>query len=274
MLNPFQKIYKRCNKGTNKEKFDNLPDFPIMLDVELTNLCNFKCKMCPVGKQQMKRKQGFMSPEVFEWIIREAARYGTAIRFIRWGEPLLHPNLLQFVRMVKNAGLLCHINTNGFFFDNEFISNIIKIPLDSIKFSFHNENITNWIEELYLRRNKKSKPYIHVSITDKEADCLDEFKDLIRPICDKVTVNKTRDVFQIQEMPVAPNCPELFSKLSINWDGTVSGCCSDWDNYMLVGDLNKEGLEDIWNGNKIKAYRKAILNNTHNSLFLCRRCTL
>lgn len=272
--NPFNKIYNKCNKGSNQEKYDSMPEFPDIIDVEVTNLCNFTCKMCPVGNLRMKRKQGFMSTDLMSDIVRECSRFGTAIRIIRWGEPLMHPNLLQFVRMVKSAGLLCHINTNGFFFDNEFIHDIIEIPLDSIKFSWHYQNISNWITELYMRRAKRSKPFIQVSITEKEANELDEFKEIIGAVCDKVTINRTKSIFQTQELPIAPNCSEVFNKLSINFDGTVSACCGDFDNYMLVGNLNLQSIQEVWNGKELEDIRRKLLRNEHNDLFLCRRCDL
>lgn len=31
-------------------------------------------------------------------------------------------------------------------------------------------------------------------------------------------------------------CPEVFSKLSVNWDGTATACCSDSDGLMILGN--------------------------------------
>ena len=30
-------------------------------------------------------------------------------------------------------------------------------------------------------------------------------------------------------------CNEAFDKLSINWNGDVTLCCEDYDNFMIVG---------------------------------------
>ena len=90
-LNPFKPIYAECNEGNSRQKIDNLPIFPRCLDIELTNLCNFKCLMCPTGTGAHQRKKGLMSDAVFDKIIDEIKKYKTPLRFIRWGEPTLHP---------------------------------------------------------------------------------------------------------------------------------------------------------------------------------------
>ena len=40
--NPFQPIYDICNAGDSKAKFAALPPFPRLIDVEMTNTCNFR----------------------------------------------------------------------------------------------------------------------------------------------------------------------------------------------------------------------------------------
>ena len=50
-------------------------------------------------------------------------------------------------------------------------------------------------------------------------------------------------------------CPDPFSKLAVNFNGTVSVCCVDWSHGTIVGDLNKESFYDVWNGEKLKNFR-------------------
>lgn len=95
-INPFLDIYKQCNGKSNYEKYEKMRNeglaVPLYLDVELTNCCNIHCNMCPVGTESMKREKGFMSDVVFEKIIENIKKYKIqGVRFIRWGEPTLHP---------------------------------------------------------------------------------------------------------------------------------------------------------------------------------------
>lgn len=100
-INPFFDIYKQCNGLTNLEKYkllgSNKKLTPIYLDVELTNCCNIRCNMCPVGAGVMQRKKGFMNDDVFYRIVEDIKRYHIqGVRFIRWGEPMLHPQFLEW----------------------------------------------------------------------------------------------------------------------------------------------------------------------------------
>lgn len=99
--NPFDKIYRQCNGKSNLEKYNlfntKCTKVPTHLDVELTNYCNICCNMCPVGTGIMKREQGFMSEEVFEKILHNIRMFHIqGVRFIRWGEPTLHPRFVEW----------------------------------------------------------------------------------------------------------------------------------------------------------------------------------
>ena len=68
-------------------------------------------------------------------------------------------------------------------------------------------------------------------------------------------------------------CSEVYEKLSINWDGSVSACCGDYDNLMVVGNLNESAVRDIFqNSQELKQYRKMLDENKHELLPLCKTC--
>ena len=59
-----------------------------------------------------------------------------------------------------------------------------------------------------------------------------------------------------KKTPKLKVCPIPFYNLSVNCDGSVSSCCYDWNHTTLVGDLKKETLFDVWNGEKLNDFRK------------------
>jgi hypothetical protein len=69
-----------------------------------------------------------------------------------------------------------------------------------------------------------------------------------------------------------PLCFELWTTLRVNFDGSVSACCRDYDNLMLAGTLDRSSLREIWNGGALRCYREAILLGHHDKLPLCRYC--
>jgi len=288
--NPFAPIWKEIKSKKMKDKIVCIREFPLVVDVELTNVCNFECRMCPTWKHSTKRKKGYMSSETFAAVLSECAQYGAAIRFVRWGEPLLHPQLLGYIRAAKASGLLTHINTNGSLIDPNFVSEIVKIPLDSLKLSFQGvradeykfwrgvdnfEFLLATAGEIRRIRKNRQKPYIIIgtTITKASPDEIAHFKLEARKIADEVTVGKTRKIGK--EVGCNPECPEVFDKISVNWDGTVSACCSDYDNKMIVGNIKEQKLKKIWDfSDDLWEYRTLLAEGKHSELEMCKQCCL
>jgi len=291
-LNPFDRLYKKCGTLPLSEKPEAL-----LADIELVGgICNLQCSMCPVGLGQVMREKGFLKLSIFANLLQQLKTLNcSAIRFVRWGEPTLHPYFTKVIQLAKKQGFLIHLNTNGQLFDDD-LSWAIRKYVDSIKFSFQGLNkheyekirrgakydtIKEWIETLYKQRGRGCRPYISVGTTITKGSDAERaaFRDEFRRIADHVAVGKTRTLIGNSggrepdscPRPGKPRCPEFF-KVSVNWDATVSFCCGDYDNLMLIGDLKKDSLKKIWYGESAVTYRKMLMSGRHSELPLCRNC--
>ena len=309
-INPIQPYYDATNGRSSKEKLADIPAFPRFLDLELTNTCNFRCLMCPTGNFSQKRNKGFMDAHVFYKIIDELKEYGTPLRFIRWGEPFTHPDIIPFLEATAKAGLLTHANTNGSKFDDEILQALIDIPLNVLKFSFQGvdrdsyaamrnidfyEDLIATIHRLAEIRGDKPYPLIQIAttITDETPEMVAAFKAEMSKVADMVDVGTTTfDYINLDEVrlrphevemlrnlmekdslaKIHPECPEVFDKLSINWDGSVSACCADSDNLMIIGNVADQSLIEIWNSDKLNEYRVMLADMRHDDLPLCANC--
>jgi MoaA/NifB/PqqE/SkfB family radical SAM enzyme len=310
-INPFKQIYDKCNQGGPKFKLENLIDFPRYIDIELTNSCNFHCLMCSVGTNTTVREKGFMKDEIYYKILNEINEYKTPIRFVRWGEALLHPKLIDYIKAAKKMGIMCHLNTNGSLLDEDKIEELIEIQLDSIKFSFQGidretygemrnvdffDDLITIVRHFYRKRGRRPYPYIHVAttITYEKQEDVEEFKDFLKDFTDLVTVGRTilehldtdkvrlgdedkKTLKSLKELESVVEkrlkcCDEVFDKLSINWDGKVTACCRDYDNKTIVGDLNKSTLIKARNSEVINSYRGLLVERKYNSIEQCKNC--
>jgi radical SAM protein with 4Fe4S-binding SPASM domain len=308
--NPLTPLYDLCNADGSKAKLADLPAFPRMIDMELTNLCNFRCLMCPTGNRSQKRAQGFMPDEVFYKVLEDIKGHDIALRFIRWGEPLMHPSLLPFLRAAKAQGVLIHLNTNGSHLTEELAGELLAVPIDSIKFSFQGVDRqsyremrnTDFFDELHGKiamlarlRGEAPTPFVQVSTTityETEAQVA-EFLRLFEPLADLVNVGHTNfdwlDLKAVRLKPeemalleklaqaqtvtrVHPECPEVFDKLSINWDGKVTACCMDSDNLMVIGNVLEAPVATIWHNETMTHYREMLADMRHDELPLCASC--
>ena len=75
----------------------------------------------------------------------------------------------------------------------------------------------------------------------------------------------------IEEKIKSP-CFEMYRRLHMLADGNVGACvCVDLESEIKVGNLETQTLDEIWRGDRLRAYRK---NWTRGELpQVCRQCT-
>lgn len=103
--------------------------WPIHIHVELTNYCNLRCPVCPTGGGRLNRQPAFMDPALFDRVMNEMGPYLLTMSLWGWGEPLLHPQLADILRITQNRGVTTFLSTNGQNLDDETVQQaLIKYP--------------------------------------------------------------------------------------------------------------------------------------------------
>lgn len=126
-------IMNFIKKLTDTNESELLPSSKIRsLVIESTSRCNLKCVMCP--RKSFKHNQGDINLEVFKKISRYFSR-GIEVDLAGWGEPLLHPELCELIRIAKEKGGIVGFTTNATLLDAEKSINLINSGLDCINFS-------------------------------------------------------------------------------------------------------------------------------------------
>jgi radical SAM protein with 4Fe4S-binding SPASM domain len=297
--NPWRNVY---DLKSSKDPWKNgIPKFALYLDIEPTNHCNFNCAFC-VSKQS-KRKRGYMSEEIFNKICEQGKKYGTTgIRFLRWGEPLLHPSIADMIKTTSSNGLLSHITTNGSLLTKELSKKLVENGLDSIIISMQGlekyeytklrgnnyDKMIDGLNNLLEARGNKKLPYITISttITNESKNEVDDFKKKWLEKVDNVSVGYTwfkrlenkkpviNFIDRAKKLPHLFKCQEVMVKLSIDWDGTISPCCLDYDQQLSIGNIHKDDLMTIWNSDDVNAIRTLLSNKRQDMFTLCRTCEL
>ena len=110
--------------------------FPIdRVHLEITNACNFDCTFCPEGI--MTRPLGVMRPDAFARIAEQLAAGPLVNRVMLhlMGEPLLHPDFLELVRIGVDHGLFLHLTTNGSRLEPDAVDALLTAGLGEITLS-------------------------------------------------------------------------------------------------------------------------------------------
>lgn len=116
---------------------------PFILFVDPSNVCNFNCKFCPTGHQDLMKKIGrvkcYMEFDLYKKIIDDLSEFENPIKVLRMykeGEPMLNPNFVGMVRYAKYKGIkYIDTTTNGFLINKKRMKPIIDAGLDKINIS-------------------------------------------------------------------------------------------------------------------------------------------
>lgn len=77
--------------------------------LEITNRCNLSCPFCP----PTRRKAEALSLERFKAILERLEGHGRLLYFHLKGEPLLHPEIGEFLALAGERGFSVSLTTNG-----------------------------------------------------------------------------------------------------------------------------------------------------------------
>jgi len=96
-------------------------------------------------------------------------------------------------------------------------------------------------------------------------------------ICSRIFYKEKEKIRKLQEQETINHvyretCNEAFDKLSINWNGDVTLCCSDYDNFMIVGNIMDMDLKQIFNSRIADMYREMILKKQYGKIKCCSMC--
>jgi MoaA/NifB/PqqE/SkfB family radical SAM enzyme len=117
---------------------------PAYVRVIVGNSCNLKCTMCPYHSPLLKpthTSDFFKDNQTMSWEMMEklAAECGAAKLPILMGsveEPLLHPKLVDFIRLCRQQGVpSIHLTTNGQLLDENMGTALLAAGLTSIDIS-------------------------------------------------------------------------------------------------------------------------------------------
>jgi len=211
----------------------------------------------------MKRPKGFMDAKLFVKLIRELKNYKCPVRFIRWGEPTLHPQWVNFFK-IASAEVLVHVNTNGIQVDPD---ELLFTGVHSIKVSIHTKKSYEFLEKLCSKVNNPDINIVAAYLSSEQQYDNPKRADGV-PL--EVTISPTHNLSKCRR---TKSCTEVFNKLSVDWDGIVTACCGDYDRMMKVGNANLDTLAWIWNfSSRLKKFQTMIEKKRFDELELCRRC--
>ena len=89
---------------------------PHILMIEPTNECNLRCPLCPTGAGTLKRPKGQMSLDLYRRILADLDASLERVMLYNYGEPFVHPRILDMIAAAHQAEVYTRVSTNGLAF--------------------------------------------------------------------------------------------------------------------------------------------------------------
>ena len=282
--------------------YEELPPIPKTLLIEISNGCNHACLFC--ANPQMTRKIGRIDRALMERVMTEAAAEGCEeIGFYTTGEPLIHTELETFVAWASRLGYgYIYISTNGALATPERLRRLIDAGLNSLKFSINAGSRESYrkihgkddwdkvmgnlkaISQYRKTMDRELRLFVTFVVTTLTEHEVEPFREMVAPLVDEVSFEEctsqmgTMTAAQRILAPEAPSglgdggiCPLPFMRLHVTYEGYLTLCCSDYQNYLAVADLNSESLVAAWQSAPFQAARRRHLADDIRGI-LCGNC--
>lgn len=254
--------------------------------VEITNKCNLKCSFC----SDSVRKNENMSLDNFRQITEQLSNYTDYFHLHVKGEPLVHPELENILKIFEEYGIKVNITTNGTLLKDKIHILIGSKALRQVNISLHAEtkDPEKYFYECVEAGKQLAKNGIFVSFRLWNGEGGLTLKQRLFELFDEHYINGNRitlaeNIFlsldEFWEWPSVSHdfigetgiCNGLRHHIGILVDGTVVPCCLDGEGEAKLGNIFETPFDDIWKNN-ILPHR----NNMYNrklTLELCRHCS-
>ncbi len=274
--------------------------------------CNYCTFSADISKRNFISDTVKMELDLFKKCIDEIANFPNkvkVIRFVGMGEPLLHNQLADMIEYTISQGVTNRVEvlTNASLLTHDLSDKLISAGLTRLLISIQgttskkykevcgfNIDLNEFIDNLKYYYDNRKDGEIHIKIIDYAlAGKEDEktFYNLFGNICDTIGIEYAGPIFpNVDYDLVLKNhtdkitqygchrelvliCPQPYFTMQINPDGKVVPCYSVIYPTIL-GDCNKQTLNEIWNGKELNNFRLKMLDGTNNASESCATCNI
>ena len=284
---------------------------PLSIQFQITNLCNFKCYYCNASQSIEDRMNDgillkHMPFEDYKTCIDSIKRSGgtKVLNLVGWGEPLLHPDIVNIVRYAKEASVakLVRIVSNGSLLTHEMSDALIDAGLDNIRISLQGTcqedyrttsgvhiDFEKFVENIEYYYNHRQQSRISLKIMDVALEGKEEeFQQIFSGICNEYLVDSLVEIsdnidlhghgsaldkaFLGTSFLDTSICSVPFYRGFIDVDSRLFPCCHIPRPYTF-GDV-RENFYDVWNGVEHIIFLLDILNNRCGKYPGCQKCKM
>lgn len=259
--------------------------------IEITNVCNLSCSFCAKTNREPK----FMTKERFIEVLEKIKEYTNYIYLHVMGEPLLHPEINDFIEIAHQMGFKVNITTNATLLHrikaNKHIRQI-NISLHALKDKKNQKQILGY-KKIFEQCEQMAEEGTYINYRIWRNDCddlINELEKRYNTIISKTEKTKTlaSNIFYSKEEEFSwpseikkkeegrssptSRCRAIKDHIAILVDGTIVPCCLDNNAEIPLGNIFIQNLDEIMHSSQYNALLDGFSANKKVHP-LCQNCT-
>lgn len=267
--------------------------FPIHLDIETTNRCNLRCTFCDKLPYLKPEEFGDLDYNLYQRIIDEGIEKGLcSIKLSYRGEPLLHKRIADMVGYARKRGVLdVYFNTNGMLLTESQSKALIDAGLNRISISVEGidpvafekerkgakfERICKNIALLNELRDKSGTKFPRIRLQTVALPHIDlnDYANFWSPYCEETAAIDYKEAEGRNSTLINKKwaCPQLWQRMTIEWDGRVMPCNNDDYRLLSPGNINDISVECAWKAGLVNDARRMHKQGLSHFVDACNGC--
>jgi len=286
----YRELWELTDKG------EITPEKPLYFFIELNSHCNLNCKMCYQSLTSTKRPVYSMPMHIVDKMAKEIKELEIPSMILSAGaEGLIHPEIKEIITKFKNAGIIDFIlMTNGIKLTEDIAELIVDLGIERLSVSLDaatpqtyekirgidkleliKKNINKFLE---IRKKKNSKlPFLRLTFVKQEENFaeIDAFYEKWKDKADLIDYQDLINYANVDELKQIDCehfvCSNPFQRIGVGYNGDIYPCCSFYQKYFVLGNIEDTTLLEAWNSPKINILRRAFRDKLEIPL-PCKNC--
>ena len=261
-----------------------------MITLEINADCNRNCVFCPNGNPEYKKRRGKsrLDMKLIEKILKELQEmnFKGKIDLALFNEPLLDKRIYKIGNLIYEylpKNMVCMFSNGDLIKSAKDIEKLLDAHINKINLNGYTHERYLFLKKIVDEVHETTKHQLatrsnhHVGIKLKNKECHISIVDKSIPwqqLTKEHKIENRCNLLDIKDKVVEPldkYCARPFRSLCINSLGKAVLCCNDFFGDVIVGDVSKNTIQEIWEGKALHNYRKKLIMKDRN-IELCDVC--
>lgn len=282
-------LQNRMLYGPRKEYLEisetNTPMFDSVF-FEVRTRCNGTCPFCAASVQNETREDTSMPTALYRKAVKELGglNFAGRVAYHVNSDPLIFPRLPEFVKyaraMLPDAWL--QILTNGKALTVGKAEELIKAGINELSINHYSDDLSAELPDVFKQIKDGLLPRLFRPEQVGEG-CYEyhakhdmgvfKFNVFRRRLTATLTTRAGTSPNKGAKSSMPRGFCELpFTQFNITTDGRVGKCGSDHFFSGVMGNLNEQGMMEIWEGKRFADVRSRLLDGDRDAIKGCREC--